>query len=97
MKEGIKVSSVDFVMFTWLNKLEDRELESDDEGEDGKGVQEDQGQEDEDVEAAFARLTAGTSGKPVEIGTRHYSNVAPTQPSGSESRPTGSTALVLSS
>lgn len=74
MKEGIKVSSVDFVMFTWLNKLEDRELESDDEGEDGKGVQEDQGQEDEDVEAAFARLTTSTSGKPVEIGTRHYSN-----------------------
>lgn len=74
MKEGIKVSSVDLVMFTWLHKLEDRELESDDEGEDGKGVQEDQGQEDEDVEAAFARLTAGTSGKPVEIGTRHYSN-----------------------
>jgi hypothetical protein len=74
MKEGIKVSSVDFVMFTWLNKLEDRELESNDEGEDGKGTQEDQGQEDEDVEAAFARLTAGKSGKPVENGTRHYSN-----------------------
>lgn len=73
IKEDIQVSSIDFVMFTWLDKLADRELESDDEGEDTRA---DEGQEEEeDIDAAFAALTTGKPAKqPVEDGTRVYSN-----------------------
>lgn len=57
-------------MFTWLNKLEDGELESEDEGEEEEGQE-----EEDDTDAAFAALTnAKSTQKPVEDGTRVYSN-----------------------
>ncbi|KAF7791170.1 hypothetical protein EIP86_002181 [Pleurotus ostreatoroseus] len=73
--QGIQVSSIDFVMFTWLEKLADRELESEDEEEDREDTRADEGQEEEDVDAVFAALTVGKPAKPpAEDGERVYSN-----------------------
>ncbi|KAH9847129.1 hypothetical protein C2E23DRAFT_527386 [Lenzites betulinus] len=73
--DDIQVSSIDFVMFTWLEKLADRELDSEDEGEDGEDKREEVPEEEEDIDAAFAALTVGKPTKPpVEDGKRIYSN-----------------------
>ncbi|KAI0674684.1 hypothetical protein C8Q78DRAFT_1076290 [Trametes maxima] len=72
--QDIQVSSIDFVMFTWLEKLADRELESEDEGEDGEDTRADEEQQ-EDIDAVFAALTVGKPGKPpAEDAKRVYSN-----------------------
>ncbi|PPR01519.1 hypothetical protein CVT24_001889 [Panaeolus cyanescens] len=74
--KDIKVSSIDFVMFTWLEELADRELESEDKGEDAEDMRAEGWEEsEEDIDAAFAALTAGKPAKPLaEDGKRVYSN-----------------------
>ena len=62
-------------MFTWLEKLADRELGSEDEGEDGEDTREEGQEEEEDIDAVFAALTVGKPAKPpAEDGKRVYSN-----------------------
>ncbi|KAH9047443.1 hypothetical protein EDB83DRAFT_1461953 [Lactarius deliciosus] len=62
-QKNIRVSSVDFVRFTWLNKKADHEIkeEEDDDDDDAK--------EEEDVTYDDIPLT-----QPVEDGERHYTN-----------------------
>ncbi|KAL1747329.1 hypothetical protein HDZ31DRAFT_61386 [Schizophyllum fasciatum] len=73
--QSIQVSSIDLVRFTWLEKLADRELESEDEGEAREDTRADEAQEEEDVDAVFAALTVGKPAKPpAEDGERVYSN-----------------------
>jgi hypothetical protein len=59
----IKVSSVDFVCFTWLNKKADQEIEEEDDDDD------DDAKEEEDV--TYDDIPPI---QPVEDGERHYTN-----------------------
>ena len=62
-QRNIKVTSVDFLRFTWLNKKKDQEIEDDeDEDEDGDGDEEDLSYDD------IPRI------QPVEDGDRYYTN-----------------------
>ena len=61
---GIKVSSVDFVRFTWLNKPADREIEDDEDDDD----------EDEDAEEEDINYDDIPPIQTVEYGERHYTN-----------------------
>lgn len=60
----IKVTSVDFVRFTWLNKKEDQEIEDDDEEEDDDDSDEDADVDYDDIPPI----------QPVEYGERYYTN-----------------------
>lgn len=62
-QKRIKVTSVDFVQFTWLNKRADREIEDDDE-------------DDEDNDAKEENLNYDDIPRiqPVEYGDRHVTN-----------------------
>ncbi|KAL1749250.1 hypothetical protein HDZ31DRAFT_71061 [Schizophyllum fasciatum] len=61
-QRNIKVTSVDFLRFTWLNKKKDQEIEDEDEDEDGDGDEEDFSYDD------IPRI------QPVEDGDRYYTN-----------------------
>lgn len=61
-QRNIRVSSVDFVRFTWLNKKEDREIEDDDDNDNDD-------EEEEDV--SYDDIPPI---QPVEDGERYYTN-----------------------
>ncbi|KAH8116061.1 hypothetical protein DFH11DRAFT_1507017 [Phellopilus nigrolimitatus] len=63
-KKKIKVTSVDFVRFTWLNKHADREISDDEDDEDEDDAKEEQDFNYDDI----PRI------QPVEYGDRHYTN-----------------------
>ncbi|EJU03122.1 hypothetical protein DACRYDRAFT_88149 [Dacryopinax primogenitus] len=68
-EEDVSVSSIDFARFTWRNKAEDREIDSEEEEE----VVEEEGEEgakedDEDAYDSFAPV------KPVEGGEQYFTN-----------------------
>ena len=64
-QRNIKVSSVDFVRFTWLNKKADQEIEEDDDDDDGDdGAKEEEDFTYDDIPPIH----------PVEDGERHYTN-----------------------
>lgn len=65
-QKKIKVTSVDFVRFTWLNKPADGEIEN---GEDDEDDEDDDAEEGEDVKYEdIPRI------QPVEYGDRYYTN-----------------------
>lgn len=61
-QKNIKVSSVDFVRFTWLNKKADQEIEDEDE---------DDAKEEEEEDVTYDDIPPI---RPVEGGERHYTN-----------------------
>ena len=61
-ERGIKVTTVDFVRFTWLNKQADREIEDDEDDEDEDAEEEDFNYDD------IPRIQT------VKYGVRHYTN-----------------------
>lgn len=62
----IKVTSVDFVRFTWLNKKENQEIDDDDDDDEG-----DDSDSDEDADIGYDDIPPI---QPVEYGERHYTN-----------------------
>ncbi|KAI0667645.1 hypothetical protein C8Q78DRAFT_1071745 [Trametes maxima] len=66
-QKRIKVTSVDFVRFTWLNQHEDREIEADEDDED------DEDDKDDDTEEEL-KYDDIPRIQPVEYGNRHYTN-----------------------
>ncbi|GJJ10265.1 hypothetical protein Clacol_004491 [Clathrus columnatus] len=72
IREGVSVSSVDFVRFTWVKKEEEGEIESEEEEEEEEKEKDGGDDEDEeDFEAAYASMALV---KPVTDGDDHYSN-----------------------
>jgi len=75
IRNGVKVSSVDFVRFVYEKKIEDREIESDEEEEDDEEEKEEEGatDEEEDLDAAFEAIALS---KPVKDRNDqyHYTN-----------------------
>jgi len=70
--EGISVSSIDFVRFTWLNEFDTPEIESNEEEEsDADTEDEDSDVDVADIDAVYASLPAVES---VEYGDRYYTN-----------------------
>ena len=72
-QRNIKVTSVDFLRFTWLNKRKDQEIEDDededeDEDEDGDGDEVKEGDEEDFSYDDIPRI------QPVEDGDRYYTN-----------------------
>ncbi|KIY61612.1 hypothetical protein CYLTODRAFT_495169 [Cylindrobasidium torrendii FP15055 ss-10] len=66
-QRNIKLTSVDFVRFTWLNEWPAQEIESEEEDE-----KEDEGElTDAEVERLYDAIRRN---KPVEYGERHYTN-----------------------
>jgi hypothetical protein len=63
-QKNIKVTSVDFVRFTWLNKWVDREIEEDEGDDDDDDSKEEQDLTYDDIPPI----------QPVEYGDRHYTN-----------------------
>ena len=81
-QRNIKVSSVDFVRFTWLNKKEYQEVWDEDEDEDGEDEDEDDEDEeeeeddddDDDEEEEELSFDDILHSQPVEDGERYYTN-----------------------
>ncbi|KAJ7211379.1 hypothetical protein GGX14DRAFT_534701 [Mycena pura] len=74
VRNDVRVSSVDFVRFHWVNKMEDREIDS--EEEDAVEAEEDEKKEegaadDDDLETAYASMALI---KPVKEGDDYYTN-----------------------
>ena len=66
-QKKIKVTLVDFVQFTWLNKHVDREIEDDEDN--GEDDEDDDAKEEEDLNYDdIPRI------QPIEYGYRHYTN-----------------------
>ena len=63
-QKSIRVSSVDFVRFTWLNKKADQEIEEEDDNDDEGDAEEEEDVTYDDIPTI----------QPVEYGERHYTN-----------------------
>ena len=68
-QKKIKVTSVDFVRFTWLNKHADREINEDEDDEDDNDEDDDAKEEKDFNYYDIPRM------QPVEYGHRHYTNL----------------------
>ena len=66
-ERNIKVTSVDFVRFTWLNKQADREISSDEDNDNDN----DDDDNDDEQELSYDNIPRI---QPVEYGDRHYTN-----------------------
>ncbi|KAI0033279.1 hypothetical protein K488DRAFT_48055 [Vararia minispora EC-137] len=67
-ERDIRVTSVDFVRFTWLNKTEDQEIDDDDDDDEGEDNDDD---DDEEADVSYDDIPLI---QPVEYGERHYTN-----------------------